>query len=159
MFPSFLSFLLIFKELCPWCRCLLSPMSVTPPFCVPQRLTFQTSGRPGSVSEAPGSTRSSGPYRPSWVGAATAPRDLVLPVLSSGTSAQPPVSHMCCVSSSSVCCCPFCSWSTHMAEFWSQSRGWVRTDLHNLHRFVHQMCLTQCTVCTSSNKNFFDLHI
>lgn len=115
--------LLLFQGLCPWCRCPFSRMSVTPPCCNPRRLTSQTSGRPGSVSQAPGSTLSSGPCRPCWVGAATGPRDPEPHAPSSGTSVHPPASPMCCVSSSSVCCCPFCSWSTLMAESWLQSGG------------------------------------
>ncbi len=110
------SSLLSFKGLCRWCPCPSSPTSATPPCCDPPRLTSQTSGRPGSVLEAPGSTLSSGPCRPSWAGAATGSRDPVPLAPSSGTSVHPPASHTCCVSSSSVCCCPFYSWSTPMAE-------------------------------------------
>lgn len=121
--------LLPLKGLCPWCLCLFCPTSVTPPCWAPRRLTSQTSGRPGSASEAPGSTRSSGPFRPSWVGAATGPRDPAPRAPSSGTSVHPPASHTFCVCSSSVCCCPFYSWSTLMAESWLQSGGWVHTNL------------------------------
>lgn len=113
----------LFKALCPWCHCLSSPMSATPPCCTPPRSTSQTSGRPGSLSGAPGSTLSSGPCRPSWVGAATGPRDPAPRAPSSGTSVQPPASPMCCVSSSSVCCCPSCSCSTRTDVSWSQSGG------------------------------------
>lgn len=110
---------------CPWSPCLFCPTSATPPWCISLRSTSLTLGRPGSASEAPGSTRSSGHYRPSWVGAATAQKDPAPRAPSSGTSARSPASLMCCASSCSACCFPCCSWSTHMAEFCLESGGWV----------------------------------
>lgn len=121
--------LLLHQGSCPSCPCLFSPMSATPPCSAPPRLTSPTSGKPGSVSEAPGSTPSSGRCPPSWVGAAMALRDPGPHAPSSGTSARPPASHMCCVSSSSACCSPFYSWSTLMDESCLQSGGWVDTNL------------------------------
>lgn len=120
---------LLFQVLCPWCPCLSSPTSVTTPCCIPPRLTSPISGRLGSLSVAPGCTRSSGHCHPSWVGAAMGPRDLAPHALSSGNSAHPPASHTCCACSSSACCFPFCSWSTPTAESWLQSGGWVKTNL------------------------------
>lgn len=117
----------LLQVLCPSCRCPSSLMNATPLCCSPQRSTSQTSGRPGSVSLAPGSTPSSGPCRPCWDGVATGQRDREPHALSSGTSVHPPACLMCWVSSSSVCCCLFCSWSTLTAESWLQSGGWVHT--------------------------------
>lgn len=97
-------FVLLHQVSCPWCPFRFSLMSATSQCCTPPKLTSQTSERPGFALEAPGFIHSSGHCRPSWDGAAMDQRAQEPLAPFSGTCAHPPVSRMCCVSSSSAWC-------------------------------------------------------
>lgn len=128
------------QELCLWCLYQSCHTSVTPPYYVPPRQTRQTSAGPGGVWPDPGCIRWCGRCHHSWAGVVMVQKEPELHARSSGSCARPAACHTWCVCSSSVCFCPWCSWSSAMAKSCSLSKGWAfKFQVYNILIPTHEI--------------------